>query len=1203
MSATEKEPVAFKTNGNSFASASALRAAHSDLLKRERTAQDIPVFLHEVSDFVQRGRTTGALIDSDNERSASQSMLDYWATLLYEKTSDLPNTTLDVFNPLLAPKLDDALCPYRGLDAFHESDQHVFFGRRRWIEDWVQRLAKQRLLPILGASGSGKSSLVLGGLVPALKNGVLPGSETWRYLPSLVPGSHPLANLARLLLPAGVASEEWIHQQDTLFRQSPRHLAHLLSATDNVPVVLVVDQFEEVFTLCDDDVARRAFLGNLLMLARVAGPRHTVILTMRTDYENRVARIPALQLLFDSAAVRVTSLNASEIRDAIIQPADLVGLKFEDGVVERLINDIIDEPAALPLLQFTLLKLWEDRDRNRVTMAAYRRLGGGRLALSHSADTFYAGLIPEEQITARRILLRMVRPSEGLEITSNRIRRDDLFSLGEARDRVERVLGKLKKARLVRLTESDNPEDTQVEVAHEALVRNWHQLVDWLEDERENLRERQRLTVAAEQWKKFDKDIGALWRGSVLEQALRLNYKDLTKDEKAFLRASLIAKELAEQEKERIKSERERQVRRQQQLLEARALLAEQDLRVKAEQDRAEAERERAEVQTASARRLRVFLIALAIASFLAVVSLVAALQLQLSIFALQDNIQTLNKTAIAAKATGDAAQDTVATTATFQEMLAAQASSLQTTSTAAVLANATNQAQQHIAEQQVAKAQATSTAASIAQATIEADQSKSLTQVAEAQATSTAAVIAQATTEANQANSLTQVAEAQATRIGLVSIINATSQAANATSQALQITATAQAVAAQAPVQTAVAAQATADAAQAKAGQVLDEQATTIAEQRKTEARILILKAQATTDPQIALLLAIEAANRSDDEDIFDFLQEAIQRANTQPIRHGTTTTSASWSPDSQSLLTTGNNKIAIIWDVDTARQKLTLRGHDGLVTSAVWSSDGDHIVTTSNDGTARIWDANSGKMLLTLNRSSVKLISAAWSPDDTRIATTSDDQQVQVWDASMGSLILAFSGNGERLTRAAWSPDGQRFVTASSDRAARIWDASRGIELVKINGHTDDVQSAAWSSNGHYIVTASSDSTARIWDVSTDQKILTTPAQTLSGHTGGVNNAMWSQSGNSVATGGDDMTVRTWNSATGEQRAVFRVNIAAIETTVWSPDTRWIAAGANDGTIRIFSLLPKDALKIARNLTTRSLTPDELNQALRGK
>ncbi|MGD9099711.1 MAG: hypothetical protein PVF45_04470, partial [Anaerolineae bacterium] len=486
---------------------------------------------------------------------------------MYRAGLEPPDATLAEFEPEGAPQVD--VCPYLGLDAFRETHRDFFFGRRRLVGDMVEQLRGNRLLSVIGPSGSGKSSLVLAGLLSALQAGALPGSQDWRYVVPMVPGSNPLANLARALRPEDVAAADWGRVQVEWFQKDPRHLAQVVEKLyQKTPMVLVVDQFEELFTLCRDDNVRRAFVDNLLSLVQAPDSQHRVIITMRVDFEPYVARLPDLQPLFERAQVRVTPLGAGELREAIEQPAELVGLKFEEGVVDALIQDILGEPAALPLLQFTLLKLWEARERNRVTWEAYRRLGGGRQALASSADEFYEGLIHEEQVTARRILLRMVRPGEGLEVTSNRVRREALYQAGEARDRIDRVLDKLIRARLVRLTEGDRPADAQVEVAHEALVRNWPRLVAWLEDERETMRRRLRLTAAAEEWHALDQDPEALLRGALLAEALR--YRDLNELETEFVQASQAAVQQAE---------REREAARQRELEQARALAEEQRLR------------------------------------------------------------------------------------------------------------------------------------------------------------------------------------------------------------------------------------------------------------------------------------------------------------------------------------------------------------------------------------------------------------------------------------------------------------------------------------------------------------------------------------------------------------------------------------------------------------------------------------------------
>jgi hypothetical protein len=582
-----------------FPSLPALRTAHAELLQRRRLSEDTPESPAAVRAFIRQGRATGAILDDEAERLAAQSLLDFWANQLVRADLDTPEATLAEFDPTLAPELPDEPCPYRGLDAFHSTDRPFFFGRQRLLEQLLDHLRQDRLLAVIGSSGSGKSSLVLAGLVPALQAGALPGSEAWRYVPPLTPGSNPLASFARAVArsalggaPKAEASGSKpgstpVDQTAQQFLQHLDYLSRLLGDPPSAPAVVVVDQFEELFTLCRDEPMRQAFVANLLSLLDVPGAGHIVVLTMRTDFVDNVARLPALQERFEQATVRVTPLSAGELREAITGPAAAVGLKFEEGVVDALVHDILGEPAGLPLLQFTLLKLWEKRERNRVTWEAYRRLGGGRLALANSADEFYNNLIPEEQVTCKRILLRLVRPGEGLEVTSNRVRRQSLYGAGEARDRVDRVLDKLIIARLIRQTAGDTPADAQVEVAHEALVRNWPRLVAWLDEERVRLRARLQLTTSAEQWARLNRDPSGLLRGALLEEAL--NFADLTELEAAFVQTSQADAQRRAQERE---------VTRQRELDQAHALAEEQRLR-------AEVETKRAEEQARSASRLR----------------------------------------------------------------------------------------------------------------------------------------------------------------------------------------------------------------------------------------------------------------------------------------------------------------------------------------------------------------------------------------------------------------------------------------------------------------------------------------------------------------------------------------------------------------------------------------------------------------------
>ncbi|NJN55125.1 MAG: hypothetical protein HC804_10410 [Anaerolineae bacterium] len=588
-----------------FMSFASFRDTHRDLLKQRREqkkehGEETAVFWSAVDEFLQRGRAAGAFLDEDSDREAAQNLLDYWETQLFHAGRQIPDMILTEFNPNLQPEIPDDRCPYVGLNAFEGSNQHLFYGRDQLIGELLNQVLVSRLVTTIGPSGSGKSSVVLAGLLPRLKAGELPGSALWNYYPVIVPGSAPLTALARLLQPVDVDPAQWIIETTDTLRQDSNHLTTLIESQSDEASILVIDQFEETFTLCHDEEERNAFLENLLNLARTRDARHVIILTMRVDYESYLTKVPLFHSLVEQGQVRVGAMNAAELHDAIEQPATAVGLKFEEGLVDAVVREIVGEPAALPLLQFALLQLWDNRERNRVTWETYRRLGGVMQALAHTADNIFNNLLPEEQITARRILLRLVRPSEGLEFTRRRVPRRQLYQSGEAQDRVDRVLEKLVQSRLVRSTLGRTEDDDQIEVAHEALVRNWPRLVDWLEEERIRLRHRLRLTDQAEQWDTLNRDEGALLRGALLQDALQ--YEDLTPLETDFVKASQAALQREEEEKEAI---------RRRELDQARALAAEQGRLAREQKQLAEEQRLRAEAQAVAAQRARNFTIAL----------------------------------------------------------------------------------------------------------------------------------------------------------------------------------------------------------------------------------------------------------------------------------------------------------------------------------------------------------------------------------------------------------------------------------------------------------------------------------------------------------------------------------------------------------------------------------------------------------------
>ncbi len=483
-----------------FPSFNSLVNAHSELLKSYSESQNTSELLSRIHDFIRQGQTTGAILFRYEQRRDSQNLLDFWANVLYragQELPDLPDSTLAEIDPQQVKPLDELQCPYFGLEAFPEEKRDCFFGRKNLIDQLMKRLENNRLLVIVGASGSGKTSLVLSGLIPRLKyDDAIPGSKDWHYFPPMAPENDPLGNLARL-----IGSND-VEGTVTKFRSNPKYLSELIGQSVGKPAVLFVDRLKEVFTLCRDDRVRQAFIGNLLGLTQ-SPLKHIVILTLQRNFEDKAKQMESFKDIFEQSKVEIDPLSEQEFREVIEKPAALVDLKFEDGLVDALVKDfkpehLVDSSAQLPLLQFALLKLWDQREYNYITWKAYKDLGGNaRQILSKTAYDFYKQLSSDEQATAKKVLLKMVKPGEGGQATSDRVRREELLShLNEPSDRVNHILEQLIKTGLVRQSQGTTDADTQVEFTHEALVRYMPLLAEIIRTE-EQRRLRQILMPAA----------------------------------------------------------------------------------------------------------------------------------------------------------------------------------------------------------------------------------------------------------------------------------------------------------------------------------------------------------------------------------------------------------------------------------------------------------------------------------------------------------------------------------------------------------------------------------------------------------------------------------------------------------------------------------------------------------------------------------
>jgi WD40 repeat protein/DNA-binding SARP family transcriptional activator len=403
------------------------------------------------------------------------------------------------------------VCPYKGLATFDTDDAEYFFGREQLVAELVARLVGAPLLAVVGPSGSGKSSVVRAGLVPALAGGVLPGSDKWaRAL--IRPGEHPMRELRR-------AADRLGGQRRS---------------------VLTVDQFEELFTACQDEQERDEFVAALLRAARDADGGSQMVLAVRADFYGRCAAYPELSRLVGANTVLVGAMSRDELRRAIERPAQRVGLSVDPELVDALLTDVEGQPGALPLLSTALLELWRQRDGQRLRLAAYTRSGGVQGAVARLAEDAFVGLDPSQQALARKVLLRLAGEGEGGAIVRRRVALAELEAHGSPE--VAEVVARLTDRRLLTIS------DGAVEVAHEALLREWPRLRAWLDDDVQGRRLHRQIGDAARAWDADARDPGGLYRGARLSGALEWrsgHEQQLNATERAFLDASRAAHERA----------------------------------------------------------------------------------------------------------------------------------------------------------------------------------------------------------------------------------------------------------------------------------------------------------------------------------------------------------------------------------------------------------------------------------------------------------------------------------------------------------------------------------------------------------------------------------------------------------------------------------------------------------------------------------
>ncbi|MGB3759281.1 MAG: hypothetical protein WBA07_23360 [Rivularia sp. (in: cyanobacteria)] len=481
-------------------------------------------------------------IDGDNNKQVQ--IINYYYR---EATKAVAAESTDTDNEILP-------CPYRGLFHFGPDDAEFFFGREVFVEELFVATQTRNFIPVLGASGSGKSSVVLAGLVPKLQQ-----KGDWLFT-HFRPGSEPFHALALALVPLytpNLNATERIAQARQLgnyLREGTISLADVFAQIhqnqQNFQVLLIADQFEELYTLCTDGKIRRSFLDVLLASFHLSTSQsqqnNVLIATMRADFLGNALSYPKFGDLLQNSDIKIRSMNHEELQEVIIKPADKLGVSFEAGLVERILDDVEDEPGNLPLLEFALTQLWKRRTGKQLSHVAYEEIGEVEGALARHADENYRKLSEVEREQVRRIFIQLVRPGEGTEDTRR------LATKAELNQASWGLVKHLADARLVVTSQNAANQET-VEVVHEALIRNWGELRQWMDTDREFRAWQERLRVGMYQWEEMQQDEGILLRGAALadaEEKLKLRQDDVAQGEKDFIQASIALRDREKKQRE-----------------------------------------------------------------------------------------------------------------------------------------------------------------------------------------------------------------------------------------------------------------------------------------------------------------------------------------------------------------------------------------------------------------------------------------------------------------------------------------------------------------------------------------------------------------------------------------------------------------------------------------------------------------------------
>ena len=1063
---------------------------------------------------------------------------------------------------------DIGVCPYQGLRAFEAADAAFFFGREALVQRLLQAINHRSFLAVVGASGSGKSSVVQAGLIAQLKQGKrIPSSDRW-HIRSMRPGGSPLRTLAQVMTeardettstPAPIASTNAAQlQMEGLLHLGVEGFVQWLRSRLEPIVVLVVDQFEELFTLASD-LERQQFLALLLGAIKHAGDRFKLVITLRSDFMTPCLAVPELAAQLQSASALVPpTLSLEDYRQIILRPAEKVGLAVEPELVTVLLQDLNQGIGDLPLLEFVLEQIWEKRHAGQLTLQVYQNeVGGLGGALERKAQAVYEALTPAAQACARWIFLTLTQLGEGTADTRRRIAKSNLVVAKYPKSLVEQTLQALTTAKLVVMnaehkalslrerargttdsaaaserslgdspasldildSESVDSSTVTIEVAHEILIRHWSTLRWWLEENRTRLRSQRQVEQAALTWKQNHHKPDFLLRGVPLDAAVELyinNNDELPEDVQQFVEAGMAARD------------------------------AEQQL-VK--------------------KRLRQAQSAIALISILALgaMGLGSMAYLQRQQARLQE-VEALNALSASQMANNQYLDATV----TAIEA-GAQLKSMRTLGVLDKQANLVRQ----------------QTVGTLQQATARAAERNRLEGHSQTVGAIAYSPDGQQLASVSLDNTL-KIWQADGTLLQSITTMPITGNGGKGI---------------------AFSPNGNWIAIAHINGQVTILNPTDTAPQQTIQAHLEPVTS-VSFSPDSATLAT---TSRDGSIKLWSLSDRSLIRTLSG---HAGWANAASWHPAGKQIASGGEDKKLKVWDVASGELLWEKANHRERVASVDWGEKGEQIAVGEGDRTVKLWRV-SDRSAIALgpreidesNEAVVQVNSVAFSPDGRLLLLAGEDGAARVWQVDENAVqIAAFKGHSGNVLDAVWHPDGQTIATAGSDNGIRLWQlrsnqttdvdlydlqfGDKGEQLAGIhwdgsiqlweaaNGALGKQlktlpEQGAYVSQMHFVdnrlVTANDDGIVRLWDV--DRGVLT---QSLVGHQDRVTVVKISPNRSRLLSGGADGTLRLWglesNEAGGDALKDWMAHEDEVSAIAWHPNGRIMASGARDGSIRVW-------------------------------